>query len=219
MIDVIYLSAGKGNRAKLGYPKQYARLGGKPIMIHGLEILQRMDIINKIIITVSESEMVKTTELVMQYGIDKATIIFGGNTRQESTKYALDWITTEDVLIMEAVRPFITADFILKIIEMNNDFITPIRKSISTVITFDGNWLDRRFVGEVQMPQKYKTELLCQAHTQATHLNYTDDAALIIDTLRLIPTIIDGLEENIKITTPLDLQIAEAIYANNYNRE
>jgi 2-C-methyl-D-erythritol 4-phosphate cytidylyltransferase len=219
MIDVIYLAAGQGKRAGLGYPKQFARLGGKPILIHGLEVLQGMEEVGKIIVACPAD----------------APIHSGGETRQESVKKALAHVETEYVLVAEAVRPFITAEFVKRVIDTPGEFVVPRMLAISTVIEsgyhqMDGEkWtqvIPRKDVGEVQTPQKYLTALLQAAHVETDMVNASDDAALVLGTeLRspmgnIQPTLIPGLEENIKITTPLDLVIAEAIYnASHRDRE
>ena len=218
MIDAIYLSAGQGVRANLGYPKQYARLGGKAIMIHGLEVLQSMPEIGNIIIpSPAQSDALEAYTCYMQ---DKKIIIIeGGITRQLSVKAGLKEVTTDEVLICEAVRPFITPEFVRTIINTDAPFVTPWVNPKSTVIDIDGVFYDREMIGEVQMPQKYETRLLRQAHNLAFQDDYTDDAALVIDMTEVTPVIVPGLEENIKITTPLDLKIAEAIYNHRHERK
>ena len=220
MIDVIYLAAGKGVRAKLGYPKQYARIGGKPILLHGLEVLQAMDEVRAIISPVQSEESEKVATLIMAYtNARKLIMTGGGETRQESVKMALRLVDTEEVLICEAVRPFITAEFVRSIIEVDAPFVTPWTNPKSTVVDADGVWYGRDMIGEIQMPQKYETRLLRQAHNLAFHNDYTDDAALVIDMTEVTPVIVPGMEENIKITTPLDLKIAEAIYNHRNERK
>jgi 2-C-methyl-D-erythritol 4-phosphate cytidylyltransferase len=123
MIDVIYLAAGQGKRAGLGYPKQFARLGGKPIMIHGLEVLQKIPEVSQIIvvrpmITVESLQDWRVEEVVLEYGINKAVFVEGGRTRQESVRRGLEMVATDYVLIAEAVRPFITEDFVKRIIQL-----------------------------------------------------------------------------------------------------
>ena len=215
MIDVIYLAAGYGKRVKLGYPKQFARLGGKPIMIHALEVFQGMDEIDTIII--AYADIVKTEAILRPYEIKKAYYVLGGQTRQESVKKALEFVSTEYVLIHEAVRPFITAEFIKTVIEMEGQAVTPWKQAISTVISAAGKSYDRDYLGEVQMPQKYNTNLLRMAHQKALDFIYTDDADLLNKVAFVKPNVIPGIEENIKITTPLDLVIAEAIYQSKHN--
>lgn len=225
MIDVIYLAAGQGKRAKLGYPKQFARLGGKPIMIHGLEVLQKIPEVSQIIvvrpmITEENPHDWRVEKVVLEYGISKAVFVEGGKTRQESVRRGLEMVTTDYVLIAEAVRPFITEDFVKRIIDMPGNCVTPWLSSISTVLSVSGEPMDREKIGEVQMPQKYSTSILKTAHQKAKGKAYTDDMALVIKETKARPILMKGLEQNIKITTPLDIVIAEAIYdARHYNRE
>ena len=210
-MNVIYLAGGKGIRAGLGYPKQYARIKGKPIIIYGLEILHKIPEIDKIII-VHDNNPEYVQELIERYGILKTVLVPGGRTRQESVRNGLTCVDSEYVLIAEAVRPFITTEFVQKVISTDGDFVTPWKSCISTVLTLSKQHLHRDLVGEVQMPQKYKTSILRTAHYKTRIENASDDAALVIETLGLFPTIIEGIEQNIKITTPLDLKIANAIY-------
>lgn len=197
-------------------------------MIHGLEVFESMEEVSQIIIvTPPISKEQKSNEsnwsverTVLQYGITKAVFVEGGETRQESVKNGLEMVTTKSVLVAEAVRPFITHEFVRRIIAMPGDCCTPWIPAISTVLTADGVSLDREKVGQVQMPQKYTTALLKLAHDTEIVKNTTDDAALLFTVLGIKPVLVAGIEENIKITTPLDLVIAEAIYdARHYNRE
>ena len=213
MIDVIYLSAGQGKRAKLGYPKQYARLGGKPIMVHGLEVLRAVQDVGKIIIVTPPGMLHDTWAVFKPYiPLDSICAVEGGETRQQSVKAGLAQVTTEEVLIMEAVRPFITTALVQTVINTPGQMVTPIDKPVATVIDIYGCYYPREAMGQVQMPQKFETRLLKQAHAIAYTDNMTDDVALVIEMTEIKPVIVPGLEENIKITSPLDLKIAEAIY-------
>jgi 2-C-methyl-D-erythritol 4-phosphate cytidylyltransferase len=213
MIDVIYLNGGKGIRAGLGYPKQFTRLAGKPIMIYGLEVLDKIKEINQIIIP---SSYIDTTIILLeQYQIKNFKIIENGENRQMSVYNALGHVNTKHVLIMESVRPFINIEFVENIINIDSDFVVPISRSLATVLTRDGKVIDRDQVGQVQMPQKYLKSLLIDCHNKAfnrNQLEYTDDAALVISESDSKPYVIDGLEQNIKITTPLDLRIMEGLF-------
>ena len=195
MIDVIYLAAGQGKRAGLGYPKQFARLGGKPILVHGLEVLQGMEEVGKIIVACPADAPIHSggvAGVVASYislPLGKILFIPGGETRQESVKKALAYVETEYVLVAEAVRPFITAEFVKRVIETPGEFVVPRMLAISTVIEsgyhqMDGEkWtqvIPRKDVGEVQTPQKYLTALLQAAHVETDMVNASDDAALVI---------------------------------------
>ena len=227
MIDVIYLAAGQGKRARLGYPKQFARLGGKPVLIHGLEVLQRMPEVDQIIIACppasEKAGLCMVEEVVLSYRISKAVFVEGGQTRQQSVRNALEYARTSHVLITEAVRPFVTEAFARTVVEHPGDFVSPIQPAISTVIEWGGDGgarvIPREHVGEVQMPQKYPTVWLRAVHQEAEETNASDDMALLMSVSNVEPSFIPGIEENIKITTPLDLVIAEAIYYARYSAD
>ena len=218
MTDVIYLCAGQGVRAKLGYPKQLAMLCGKPIMVYALEVFNDMPEISRIVITLPPGDPESATairSIAESYKIDKAVYVDGGATRQLSVCSALNEVKTPDVLIHEAVRPFITAAFVRDILSHTEYAVSPWRPNTSTTICLSGLCFDRTHYGEVQMPQKYNTYLLRRAHDRAVEhkvTGYTDDAALVVIEVCKEILVVPGLEENIKITTPLDLKIAEAIH-------
>jgi len=222
MIDVIYLAGGKGIRAGLGYPKHFARIGGKPIIIYGLETLSKIEEIGNIIIPSSEPD--KTYGCLSDYGIKNVKIIDNGETRQESVYKGLMHIETEYVLICEAVRPFMSIELVNTVINSNNDVVCPISSSVATVAMYDKYrnvyTIDRNNCGQVQMPQKFKTDVLLECHKAAIKSKniHTDDLALVLTNSIMTKyksieniNIIKGEEQNIKITTPLDLHIAEAI--------
>lgn len=228
MIDCIYLMGGIGKRAKLGYPKQFVYLGGKPLFLYGLDVLFEIKEIRNIIIPTADRE--KITDYLESYGYltkkyDPHLIIFveNGASRQESVKNALKEIETEYVLISEAVRPFVTKELVYQVLENDNDIITPVSKMKATLTNKNyGMTYSRKDIGEVQMPQKFLTQLLREAYTKietATSLKLedcTDDCDLVNRVLGNGIKAIEGIEENIKITTPLDIKIAEAIYGYKY---
>ncbi len=224
-IDVIYLAAGQGKRANLGFPKQFARLGGKPILVHGLEVLQGMKEIGQIIVASPPPGVDNAISPLLAsyseplYYSKRITIVEGGDTRQESVFKSLKHVMTEYVLITEAVRPFITKELVQQVINTDGVFVTPWIPATSSVITLSGECLNRELVGEVQMPQKYLTEVLRTAHKAGRLKNATDDAALVLYETAFKPIFVKGIEQNIKITTPLDLVIAEAIYNARYENK
>lgn len=219
-LDVIFLMGGEGKRARLGYPKQYARIGGIPIFIHSLQAFLKEDIeqyINKIIIVAQKERYDEIEKVLIKYNIFKYCFCEGGKTRQESVFYGLKSVTTKHLLVTEAVRPFQSSSLIKNIIINEKNFITPISQPKATVIDIFGNSYDRNRIGEVQMPQKYSYDLLHTAHEIAKKKklsNFTDDAHLVIEIISECPYIIRGEEVNIKITTPLDLKIANIILSD-----
>ncbi len=223
MIDVIYLTGGKGKRAELGYPKQFARLKGKPLFIYGLETLRQINKIGRIIIPsdVTNSNVIR---FLNEYNIENRYICEAGKTRQESVYNGLEHVKTKDVLICEAVRPFMSINLIRKVILADGDCVTPIDLSSASVIDILGNSYDRNDFGCVQMPQKYDTKKLFNAHAFCRGISSTDDMDLIYKYHKIYKEfpyyeedhfkrkiIFHGERENIKITYPIDLKIAEAI--------
>ena len=217
MIDVIYLTGGKGKRAELGYPKQFARLKGKPIFIYGLETLRKIKDIGKIIIP-SDLDNSNVIRFLNEYNIENRYICEAGETRQQSVFNGLKHVKTKNVLICEAVRPFMSINLIKKVIEADGDCVVPIDLSSASVIDILGNSYDRNDFGCVQMPQKYDNQKLYKVHTGMISQNSTDDMDLIYKFQEIsgeVPfkrkIIFHGERENIKITYPIDLKIAEAI--------
>jgi 2-C-methyl-D-erythritol 4-phosphate cytidylyltransferase len=217
MIDVVYLNGGTGKRAKLGYPKQFARIGGKPILVHALEKLNNFKEINKIIIPTSPQEYKRTEEIIKNHNCTKKyKIIDGGETRQESVYYGLNEVKTKEVIIMESVRPFVSIGLIKKIINAKSN-TTLFMPCISTPISVHGLTFERGEIGEVQTPQKFDTSMLFDIHNYTNIINSSDDCDLICTEEGIQPNVLVGEYTNIKITTPLDLKIAEVIYTNENN--
>lgn len=219
-IDVIYLMAGSGERAKLKYPKQFYRLGGKPIFIHALEKLKKFDELQTIIIA-CQSDMIQNINIDLKsYGIESnkmVHLIEGGKTRQESVFNALKLVITKEVLIMESVRPFVEVELIDKIINTTGN-VVPIDKSYASVYNPCNFILDRDTTGTVQLPQKFYSYDLIQAHKKAIETKelFHDDSTLLKKMLNPLMKVFHGPQKNIKITTPLDLVLAEAIYKSKF---
>lgn len=211
-MDAILLAAGVGLRTRLNYPKQLMRLGGKPIIIHSLEVLKSTGKIDRIYVTVIQNTVCYFSRLIQKYGFEDVVCIPGGDTRQESVYNGLKHCTSERVVIHEAARPFITKEHLLDLISVDSDAVVPCIPATSTVLYKDGFFLNRDKVLMVQLPQIYNTQILKKAHELGAGKSYTDDSSLVYKELGIFPTIVDGLEENIKVTTPMDVKLAEVIY-------
>lgn len=244
MIDLIYLMGGEGKRANLGYPKQYAYIGGKYLFMHGLEIFCKIKDINNIIIPVSNKKealdkfdiplfcsdykVINNIQINSCISMNNKNIIIcdNGTSRQGSVKEALKYVNTDFVLIGEAVRPFVTEELIMDVINFDGVAVTPASQFKSTVINKEyGTPIIRDSCGEVQMPQKYRTILLNDAYKKINTLtnlelkDFTDDSHLIASILGQSVKVIDGIESNIKVTTPLDLDIANVIYRKKFGEK
>jgi len=210
-MNAIVLAAGIGSRAKLGYPKQLLMLGGKPLLIHVLDLLKSINQIDRIVLTVIPDMMENFKTLTCEYNHNDVICVPGGNTRQESVYNALCYCHSEKVLIHVASRPFVTREHILDLISVDSDVVIPCVPLITGALHKDGYYIDRDKVLCIQLPQVFKTEVLKKAHNLGRGKNYAEDSGLVYSELGIFPTIISGLEQNIKITLPMDIKIADAI--------
>jgi 2-C-methyl-D-erythritol 4-phosphate cytidylyltransferase len=219
MFDLILLSAGMGTRAKLNYPKQLMRLGGKPLVICTLEIFLNIDDIKNIIITVPPEMKNEFVNLIITYYPNKNIhVIDGGETRQQSVRFALEHVTAERVIVHESVRPFITKEHVLSLMEHKQCVVVPYLPIVPTIYNVNGYFEDRSKLVNIQLPQIFHSGLLKNAHHIGQNKKYTDDSSLVFVEMGIYPTLVNGLEENIKITSPIDIIIAEALYEEIGNR-
>lgn len=225
MYTLVLLSGGTGLRMKKAIPKQYLLLAGKPVIMHTLERIDRIKEISDIIIVCTDEYLSPIEMMLVQYNI-QTPIRFAraGKTRQISVKSGLDLVTTEKVILHEAARPFVSEkDFITLINEPCTNAIYG-RSIPFTVIKGHENVegiLDRSELINVQLPQKFLTKELKNAHTRAEQEKrlFTEDAGLVHFYHPDIKIkICEGMDYNIKLTSPMDLIIGEIIYKEYFAR-
>lgn len=214
----ILLSGGIGKRMQLNIPKQFLLLAGKPIFIHVLEKIDVIPEIKEIIIPCPKEFISKTLDIINDYGFAKPIhCIEGGESRQESVYRGLVEASFDNVIIHEAVRPFVSQEeFKTLILEKNVNAIFGLDIPFTVLQgkkVVEGN-LERDQLINVQLPHKYNTKKLMYAHQCACDdgLEFTEDASLYFHYYNSEITILKGSEYNIKITKPIDRKIAEAIY-------
>ncbi|MET3548130.1 2-C-methyl-D-erythritol 4-phosphate cytidylyltransferase [Paenibacillus favisporus] len=218
-LSMILLAGGHGTRMQQSIPKQHLLLYGRPLIIHVLEKIEHIKNIDEVIITCPEDYLEKTRGLIEIYGLKKTiSCIVGGQTRQESTKKGLECVNNTSVLIHEAARPFVSVKDFERIIDMENQNITYALDIPFTVLKgtehIEEN-LNRSELFNVQLPQKFNTELLKAAHRWAEKNDrntFTEDASLLFEYSNEKIKILKGSDYNIKITTPFDFKIAPTIY-------
>ena len=171
MYSAILLSGGKGKRMMKDVPKQYLLLAGKPIIMHSLEKLDHLTLIDEIVI-VCEDEYQQSLQLMLrQYNIETSVkFAVAGATRQDSVYNGLCCVKNEQVIIHEAARPFVTECDYLKLIDEdapNAMLGYPIPYTVvkgNDVIT---DILDRSELINVQLPQKFNVGVIRSAHQKA----------------------------------------------------
>lgn len=218
-VGVVIPAAGQGKRMGTKESKQFLGLDQEPILIHTLRVFNNHSEIDEIVLAVHENELVRVEHLVQEFDLSKVTkIVTGGEERQDSVYQGLLACQSEWVLIHDAVRPFIDAQIISRVISEvkkreavivavpSKDTVKEVREGMVVGTP------DRKYIWNVQTPQAFRRDLLIQANQFAMkeNLSVTDDAS-IMEHFGQKVYIVMGSYQNIKITTPEDLIFAKAI--------
>lgn len=216
-VDAVILAAGMGSRMKAGYNKVFMKLSGKEILLRTLEAFEHSSQIHGIILVTGAEDVQRCTTLTKNIKKLKK-IIVGGRERQESSYIGILASDSEYVMIHDAARALITIEDIDAVANGAKQFGAAAvgYPSVDTMKRcIDGNIIetvDRNNLFKVYTPQCFERKLILNLHTGAKEagVSVTDDCALYEwggKTVRMIA----GDPYNIKITTPEDICIAEAI--------
>lgn len=219
-------AAGSGTRLGGTTPKQFLEIAGAPILIHTLRRFEQCTDIDAIVVALPESEINSFSEKAAAFGLRKPLkIVSGGRERSDSILNALnaaaDW-HPEIVVVHDAVRPFVTVAQISAVIERAREVGAAILAiaSTDTIKEVENGiivcTLDRRRIYRAQTPQAFRYDLLRSAneHARAAELPsalLTDDS-LLVERLGHPIAVIEGAPDNLKITTPDDLILAEKLF-------
>lgn len=225
MYTLILLSGGVGSRMHNSIPKQYMLLAGKPMIMHVLEKVDAIESIAKIVIVCADEYQSSLSLMLEQYGIQK-TVQFApaGKTRQASVLSGLKKVETSDVMIHEAARPFVKVEEYQELIDEPCENAMIGLDIPFTVVEGHENVegiLDRSSLVNVQLPQKFNTKLIRDAHLKAEAENafFTEDASLLFHYRPETKIkIVKGKEYNIKLTTRIDMLAGEIIYDEIFRR-
>ena len=226
----IVLSAGQGKRMGTTIQKQYIQLDGKEIICHTLETFQKSSVIDDIILVVGKGqEKYCQKEIVEKYHFTKVQkIIEGGAERYHSVLNGLREITHQGyVFIHDGARPFISEEIIQRAYDSVCIFGAcvvgmPVKDTVKIADkeTFISETPDRSFVWQVQTPQVFQTDMVKEAYEKMIQSGYsqaTDDAMVVEKMLGKKVKLVEGSYENIKITTPEDLDIAKVFLKRKYD--
>ncbi|OPJ65055.1 IspD/TarI family cytidylyltransferase [Clostridium oryzae] len=218
--SVVLLAGGKGTRMNMDVPKQFLLLYGKPIIMHTIERLDTLKEVEDIVIVSPKQYFDKIDSMLKKFGISKKyTLAEAGATRQESTYNGLLKVENDIVIIHEAARPFVTAKEFKAIIEDKRENITYGSDIPFTVLRgteYIEGVLERKELVNIQLPQKFNTAKIVEAHKRAREegQQFTEDASIFYEYIGEKVAVLKGTEYNIKITKPIDLKIGEIIYKN-----
>ena len=211
----LIVAAGRGNRFGGAGPKQYAPLGGRPLLRHSLERFRRHPGIAVVQAVIHADDQRLYAEAAA--GLDLAGPTVGGASRQESVRRGLEHITVlapERVLIHDAARPFVDAGTIDRVLAA----LTAAPGAIAALPVTDTlkrgageqviGTVPREDLWRAQTPQGFRFAEILAAHRAAAGAELTDDAA-VAEQAGLAVALVDGAADNIKITTAEDLARAE----------
>lgn len=215
---VIVVAGGKGERMGTTVPKQFLHLNGKPILMHTIEKFYTTFPEIKIILTLPNSQVDYWEVLCKDHSFDciPYQIAYGGVTRFHSVKNSLALIKEEAIVaIHDGVRPLVSSSTIKACFNKANtsgnaiptiDLVDSIRR----VSGQENEAVPRSSYQIVQTPQCFQSSILIKAYNQEFNVNFTDDASVVESDGHKI-NLVAGNRENIKITTQMDLIIAEQL--------
>jgi 2-C-methyl-D-erythritol 4-phosphate cytidylyltransferase len=224
-LGVVIVAAGKGSRMRTVESKQYLQLGGKPILVHTLQLFQDIQEVDHIILVAGETDIERCRQYVNDFALTKVhQVLAGGPERQDSVSKGLEALSPETqwVLVHDGVRPFVAAEQVLscwhKAMELEAAVLAVPVKDTIKVVDETGkiqSTPDRKSLWAIQTPQAFRVSLLRQAHERAKQEGFvgTDDA-ILVERMGIPVHVVEGDYYNIKITTPEDLPWAEWIIRN-----
>lgn len=222
-IGFIIVAGGSGLRMGAGIPKQFLPLGGRPVLLRTMEAIAAAVPEAETVVVLPAAHIGTLHELCERFGCTvryRATA--GGASRFESVEAGLKALPDDCSLIAvhDGVRPLVTADMIRRGLDCarTNRTAVPVIPVTDTIreVTAEGSshTIDRSKLRAVQTPQIFDGELLRRAYRDAAAMNdksrFTDDASVVEDFGTVI-SLYEGSRENLKLTTPADMTIAEAI--------
>jgi len=215
-------AAGVGARMGVGSPKQYLKIGGKPMLRHTLDAFLTSDLVAHTFVVVSPDDPY-IDSVVPSHGV---TILrCGGASRMESVRNGLavlastlapsDW-----VLVHDAARPGLTAELIAKLIAGTGDhpagglLALPVVDTVKRCIEGEAcGTVPRNNLWLAQTPQMFRYKLLREALSADADPNTITDDASAVEALGLTPKLVEGHPRNLKVTLPDDIRIAEMYLA------
>ena len=216
---VIIVAGGKGLRMGSDIPKQFLPVGGKPVLMRTIERFREYSPTLQIILVLPKAQQEYWKELCQKHNFTVAyQLADGGETRFHSVQHGLALIpdNAEGIVgVHDGVRPFPSIEVIHNCYETAREkkAVIPVIPVVETVRHLKGETSEtvpRNDYRLVQTPQTFDIQLLKAANRQPYNDGFTDDAS-VVEAFGFNITLVEGNRENIKITTPYDLKIAEVL--------
>jgi len=215
--QAIIVAGGRGTRMNNEVPKQFLPLCGKPIVMHTLETFYKFDPHIELILVLPEHLMVYWQNLCVEHQFDiPHHTVSGGFERFYSVKNGLAFAKPNALIaIHDGVRPFVshsTLERCFEQAELQGNAIPamPLVDSIREVKEHESQIVDRTKLRAIQTPQVFQSQIITKAFEQPFSPIFTDDAS-VVEAYGEKIHLVEGNVENIKLTTPFDLLIGEAL--------
>ena len=223
----IVLAAGQGKRMGTKVQKQYLEIDGKPVLYYSLHAFEQSEVIDEVVLVVGEEQVEYCyNEIVLKYAFNKVkTIVEGGKERYHSVWNGLQEVDDEGyIFIHDGARPFVDEEILQRAyedVQICKSCVVgmPVKDTIKLADSdgFVNETPERSLVWMIQTPQVFETRLVKEAYSllmKQEKIEVTDDAMVVEQMLGHKVKLTMGSYENIKITTPEDLSIAEIFVKN-----
>jgi len=214
--SIIITAGGIGKRMGSDIPKQFIEVNGLPILMHTITKFFEYDNFIEIIIVLPQTHIGYWNRLVKQFEFKiQHVIVEGGGERFYSIRNGLKQTTGDLIGIHDGVRPFVSLKVIQTVFnsaEINKAVIPVIdlKESIRRVGITETESVDRSQYKIVQTPQCFTSDSIKKAYQQDFSTEFTDDAS-VVEKMGIKIHLVKGNDENIKITTPMDLKLAASL--------
>ena len=215
-VAAIVVAAGSGSRLGHGRPKALVEVGGVPMVRRSVDVLREAGV-GHVVVVAHPGHLDEFTAALS--GLVEITVVAGGAERPESVRRGLSQVDAPYVLVHDAARPLVPArvvEAVMRSVLEGAKAVIPVVPVIDSIRRVEGSGsaiVDRADLRAVQTPQGFATDVLRagQAHVAAHGVQVTDDASAC-EAIGASITFVDGHREAVKITEPLDLVLAEAIW-------
>lgn len=215
--STIIVAGGSGKRMGTAVPKQFLLLNGRPLLMWTIEAFQRFDAAMQLVVVLPKDHHATWQDLCTKHDFTVAhTLVSGGAERFHSTLEGLKAVANDGlVAVHDGVRPLVSAVLIARCFAAAEEHgaaipVVPISPSVREVTEEGSQAIDRSRLRAVQTPQCFRLPLLRRAFELPYDPAFTDEATLV-ERLGVDVTLVEGEEHNIKVTTPLDLMVAEVV--------
>jgi 2-C-methyl-D-erythritol 4-phosphate cytidylyltransferase len=214
---VVIVAGGSGKRMGMDTPKQFLELAGRPVLMHTIERFREYNDSIEIITVLPENQLRFWHDLQKKYSFDVPhTLVKGGSKRFISVRHGLEFVNSPGlVAIHDGVRPLVRLETIKRCFEAAEIYgnaipvVSP-ADSLRLETEKSNSPVNRTNVKQVQTPQVFDVAKIKKAYLQDFDPSFTDDATVLEKTGEKIH-LVDGNRENIKITNPEDLFIAQTL--------